>query len=78
MDIKDLLPLMHQYKVRRAKLGALEVELDATAFVAAPEKAPEAPAIPVMPLDFTFYSVADQSPLATIERIDAPTPEVKS
>jgi hypothetical protein len=85
MDIKELLPLMQQYKVKRVKLGALEVELDAVAFAAAPapaEKPPAPPEIPSMPENFLFYSVPDQSPLIQFERADVtpkpPAPEAKS
>ena len=77
MDIKDLLPLMHQFKAKRVKLGALEVELDASAFAAAPaapEATPPAPEVPSMPENFLFYSVPDQSPLIQFERADVAQP----
>lgn len=76
MDISQLLPLMHQYKARKVKMGSLEVELDASAFAAAPvaEKAPEAPAVPSMPENFLFWSVPDQTPLVQFDRADASKP----
>lgn len=70
MDVKELVTYMRENRVSRVKMGGLEVELDPSAFAspAAPEVKPE------IPIDFTFYSVADQSPLAQYDSV-VPSPE---